>query len=300
MTVTSLRPGGRTADWVRDELWLLHRLTDGVSTPHECRVLRIDGPLDVAALRDGWRRVCRRHPALRTGLAERDDLPVAVVADEGAPVRLVDVSAGPGAEGRADEVCRDAVGTPFRLADGPLARLLVIRVAPARHRLVLVTHRSVADGAGPDRVLTDLARAYAVASHAAGSSAPPAVRSSPADGPAQLDGPPLAPPDDRAEAMRWWRDALAGFPPTLALPTDHPRPGGPSWRAGVVRFDWGAALAEAVARLAHAVGTGACHPCPAGRRGATCWWCHRPRWPRPPCPAGTPSRRRPPGRPGLI
>ncbi|MEV0001799.1 amino acid adenylation domain-containing protein [Micromonospora sp. NPDC050980] len=260
MTVTSSRPASRTRDWVRDELWLQHRLTGGASTPHECRALRIDGPLDVTALRRAWRQVCRRHPALRTSVEERHELPAVVVTGEGAPVRSVDVSADPQPERRADEVCREIAGAPFRLAEVPLARLLVVRIAPTRHRLMLVTHRAVADGAGPDRVLADLIRAYPAAARPAPSATVGPAGAGPGwpvpdAGPAPVDGPPFAPPDDRAEPMRWWREALAGCPATLTLPADHPRPGGPCWRAGVVRFDWGAGPAAAVARLADATGT---------------------------------------------
>lgn len=228
----------------QQRFWFLDSFVTGDTSPYTLtRAYRVDGPVDVTALGAAWDRVVDRHPALRTRLAERDG----VVWQE----------VGAAGESLGRTIPR---GCPPVPRPGPLARLSLTQEERGRWRLVFVAHRAVVDDDGADVVLRELARAYAAATGApAGTAAPPAgVDAAPAWEPARpyadyvaCETRYLASPDaDRARA--WWRRALTPAPDLLDIPGDPGAPGAPS---GVVPFQAGPEVAEAVSALADAEGT---------------------------------------------
>ena len=57
-----------------------------------------------------------------------------------------------------------------------------------------------------------------------------------------------------AGQVAWWREALAGAPPELALPADRPRPAAPSYRGHAVPCQVPAGVQRGLAGLARAQG----------------------------------------------
>ena len=79
-------PSGDAALLPQERLWFLDRLDPGTSTYNLPSRARLRGPLDPARLARCFGEVVRRHEALRTRFALRDDAPVQVI-DPPAPVR---------------------------------------------------------------------------------------------------------------------------------------------------------------------------------------------------------------------
>ncbi|MEU6041875.1 amino acid adenylation domain-containing protein, partial [Actinomadura sp. NPDC047616] len=192
------------------------------------RVLDIEGPLDTAALRRSWQTLLDRHAGLRVGFLTPAGArePVQVVADGVAvPWREADVPGGDADE--SERLVAEEAERGFDLASPPLLRLLLMRLGPGRHRLVVTMHHIVIDGWSMPILMEELWAAY----EAGGAPAAPAPAASPRDYLGWLAR------QDRDAARRAWRDALDGLDePTLVAPAvkdaDPVPPRGVTVRAG--------------------------------------------------------------------
>ena len=141
-------------------LWFLHRLEGPSATYNIPFVLRLQGPLDTAALAAAVGDVVTRHESLRTVVAENADgtpeqriLP----ADEAnAPFLVTDVAAD-----AVDAALQQAACEGFELDRELPLRTTVLRVAPQEHVVVFVFHHIAADGASMAPFLRNLLAAYA-------------------------------------------------------------------------------------------------------------------------------------------
>ncbi|OLD63512.1 MAG: hypothetical protein AUI47_08965 [Acidobacteria bacterium 13_1_40CM_2_68_5] len=216
--------GQRPISFAQQRLWFLDQLDPGRPFYNMPSTLRLRGPLDVSALRQGLDEIVRRHEVLRTTFPGVDGKPVAVVAPRWQTgLSTEDLSELPAAErwpaalGRA----RREAQQRFDLARGPLFRAQLLRLDAREHVLLLTFHHIVTDGWSEGVFYRELTALYAALSKG-GPSPLPALPIQYADYAAWqrdfLHGETL-------EIQRaYWRRALAGAPLTLDLPTDRPRP----------------------------------------------------------------------------
>ncbi|RLK09556.1 condensation domain-containing protein [Micromonospora sp. M71_S20] len=117
----------------------------GTGTPVNAVVAaRIGVAAEEDQLRAAIRRLCERHPGLRTRITGR----VLTTADvDVPPVRVTD--------GDWRTVVEAEVQTPFAFGTGPLSRFVLLPAAD-HHHLVIVGHHLVADGLSLVQVLRDL------------------------------------------------------------------------------------------------------------------------------------------------
>ncbi|WP_407555943.1 amino acid adenylation domain-containing protein [Streptomyces sp. Pv4-95] len=176
--------------------------------------LHFDHRVDADRLRAACRALLERNTSLRAGFTS-DGLPrpVQFIAD-GAhiPVVEADLSGLPAAEqrSRVEELLADDRRKRFDLSAPPLCRMLLIRLADGRDRLVLTHHLILWDGWSAWLFLEELFTLYERAGDATGLPAPGSYR----DYLAWLDE------QDTTRAVEAWRGALAGFDePTLLAPT---------------------------------------------------------------------------------
>jgi amino acid adenylation domain-containing protein len=239
----------------QERLWFLDRWAPGAAAYNIPTAFRLDGELDERALAAALDGVAARHEALRTVFAAgAGGAPVALARPPG-PVALAraDLSGlAPAARAAAGRrAVRAEAAAPFDLAAGPLLRARLLRLGPAAHALVLVTHHIVADGWSLGVVLRELGALYAAA-RAGAPAALPAPGLQYADYAAwqrdQLAGAGLA------RRLDYWRAQLAGAPPAGALPADWPRPARPGEAGGAARFRVAPGLVAAADALARARG----------------------------------------------
>jgi len=239
--------------FAQQRLWLLDRVAPARSAYNLPVALRLAGPLSVPALAGAAAALVRRHESLRTRFDDRDGEPFQIV-DPPAPPPLprVDLEALPSARrGAVAARLMDAESQrPFDLAGGRLLRLLLLRLSPEEHRLLVTQHHVVTDGGSMGILVRELATLY---------------RDALAGAPSSLPELPLQYPDFAAWQRRafagdalephldFWRRRLAGVPP-LRLPTDRPRPAAPSWRGGAVEVALPPALAERLQGLGRGEG----------------------------------------------
>ncbi|WP_435021128.1 amino acid adenylation domain-containing protein [Tundrisphaera sp. TA3] len=234
--------------FAQQALWYLDRLEPGRPTFNVTSAVRVAGPLDLDALLLGFREMIRRHDALRTTFPVVDGQPMARIAPEwDLELPTVDLAHLPEAErvAEAGRIAEEQARTPFDLADGPLIRARLIRLAPDDHAVLLAMHHIITDGWSFGVAAGELAALYE------------AIR----DGrPSPL--PPL--PVQYADYAHWqherlkgglldgligyWTERLAGLP-ALELPTDRPRPPVRSGRGGLRGFALSPELSESVREL---------------------------------------------------
>jgi amino acid adenylation domain-containing protein len=208
----------------QERLWFLEQLEGGNPAYHLGTALRLEGELDVAALRRSLTEIVRRHEVLRTTFAapDGDALQVVHPAAE-TPLPVLDLQGLPA--GRREEEIRRRLTAearrPFDLQAGPLLRCRLARLDGGVWIFALVVHHIVFDGWSTDLLVRELVILYEA--FAAGRPSPlPEL-------PVQyldfarwqrevLKGERL----DRLLSV--WKRRLEGAPQVLELPLDRPRP----------------------------------------------------------------------------
>nr|WP_301542280.1 non-ribosomal peptide synthetase [Pyxidicoccus fallax] len=218
--------------FAQQRLWFLDQLQPGAATYNIPVALRLEGPLDTAALERAFTEVVRRHESLRTTFADEGGAPIQVIhAPAPLPLPLVDLSAHEDGESEALRLARQETTRPFDLAAGPLLRARLLKLGDTRHVLLLTMHHIVSDGWSMGVLVREMAALYE------------AFR---AGQPSPLPELPLQYADVavwqrewlRGEVLEaqlaWWRKHLEGAPHALELPTDLPRPSVQTFRGASV------------------------------------------------------------------
>ncbi|MBT0566561.1 amino acid adenylation domain-containing protein [Williamsia sp. CHRR-6] len=241
-------------------LWFLNR-ADPTSPAYNLPfVLRVQGPLDVEALRAALVDVITRHEVLRTLYPEIDGEPV----QQPLPDAHAVVDTQFGVLDRTPEdvpallTAAARVGTDLRI-EAPI-RVLVVRSTTGdgglENHILIVAHHISADGWSLPIVVSDLSAAYASRSRGV----------SPNLGEPLLDYVDfslwqvdrvgdLADPESLGSAqIEYWRRRLAGVPGETMLPTDRPRPQQRTGAADNVEIELGDDLRAAVEAAATATG----------------------------------------------
>ncbi|MFF8669996.1 MupA/Atu3671 family FMN-dependent luciferase-like monooxygenase [Streptomyces sp. NPDC015242] len=204
----------------QERIWFLERLLPGRTAYNEVKAIRLDGPLDVPALRAALRGLVARHEGLRTVFEERDGAPRQVVRAVAEPdFEVVDATHAP--EATLRDVLSAESDRRFDLANGPLFVTRLVRTGERAHVLVLSLHHIVVDAASATVLARDLSALYRAERDGAPAGLPALTRSY-ADH-ARERAEAAHGPQSEAD-LAYWRRTLGGELPALALPTDRPRP----------------------------------------------------------------------------
>ncbi|GIJ44250.1 hypothetical protein Val02_11360 [Virgisporangium aliadipatigenens] len=227
----------------QQQLWFLDRLEPESSTYNTLTALRLRGQLDVAAMTASFRTIVERHDVFRATFPEVGGVPVqhlGAVPERVATV--VDLSGEPEPEAAAARLVDRTAARPFDLASGPLYRFTVARLSEHDHVVIIAVHHIIYDAASRSNLLREL-KAHYEANLRRQSAVVPRL-------PMQYQDYARGQQDRRWDGqLAYWREKLADAPPVLALPADRPRPATRTGRGGVVRFDLGARMTDAIRRL---------------------------------------------------
>src|SRR5215210_5436510 len=216
--------------FAQERLWFLDQLLPGSSAYNLSETLQINGVLDLGALARAFAEIVRRHEVLRTSFASAAGQPVQVIAAAmPVPIPVLDLGALPRqmGESAAAQIGPALAGRPFDLEQAPLLRPALLRLACEKHLLLITMHHIVSDAGSVDLLVGELASLY---------------RAFRAGEPSPLPELSVHYADYAAWQRRWlrdevleeqlayWRQQLAGAPPSLELPTDRLRPAVPSGR----------------------------------------------------------------------
>ncbi|KAA0115009.1 non-ribosomal peptide synthetase [Mycolicibacterium sp. P9-22] len=236
----AIRPERIPASPAQQRLLLVDRLGGESAVAYNYPLaFRVRGELRLDALDAALSDVLTRHESLRTVFDEDDGQYHQRILPAGtrAPLEVIDAAAA-----AIDNLIGVAVRRPFDLSTEIPLRVSIFRTDPREHTVVVLLHHIATDEWSDGPFLTDLNLAYAARVAGAGATLP-------------------ALPVQYADYTLWqrellqrlggqqrefWRDALAGAPDELALPTDRPRPARPSGAGGILHVDIPAHTAAAL------------------------------------------------------
>ncbi|AWL35213.1 amino acid adenylation domain-containing protein [Streptomyces sp. SM17] len=238
------RDGELRMSYGQQRLWFLEDFEPGGADYHSALPLRITGRLDTGALRAAVGDLTARHEALRTTFGQRDGVGVQVVHDR---LDAEWVTADAGDEATARKTVLAELARPYDLREGPLVRVLLVRLSDDEHLCVLGMHHIVTDGWSMGVVARELGALY-TARLQGGPHDLPEVTVQYADFAAWQRG-RLEDGGQLDEQLTWWREQLKGIAP-LELPTDRPRPAVRDSAGAVRRFTVPAATTAGLRALA--------------------------------------------------
>jgi len=234
--------------FAQQRLWFLDQLGNG-SAYNIPAVLHLQGMVKHSALEHAMQEIVRRHESLRTTFALLHAEPYQVIAP--APllkVPLIDLTvlSADQQEVAVQRRTQTEALHPFDLSKDLLLRVTLIRLASEAYVLLLTMHHIAADGWSLGIFVRELAALYQAF-----------VQQRPSPLPEltiqyadfahwqrqRLQGELLA------QQLAYWKQQLAGAPPLLALPTDHPRPAHATFQGSQVVFAVDAALTRQLRQL---------------------------------------------------
>ncbi|HYG63509.1 MAG TPA: condensation domain-containing protein, partial [Thermoanaerobaculia bacterium] len=243
------RKGALPLSFAQQRLWFLDQLEPDSPLYNVPVALRVEGYLGIVLLAKSLAALAQRHEALRTVFPAVEGSPMQVIRDTpDVQLPLIDLSGLPGA-GLGELVRRlatEEAGRPFRLADGPLLRATVLRLGPQDHAVLLTLHHIVSDAWSMGVLVRELTALYEA--YGAGRATPlrelPALPVQYADFASWQRG--WLQGETLEREIAYWRGQLAGLPPLLELPVDHPRPAVRSLRGAALPVRLPADLAPRV------------------------------------------------------
>ncbi|GAA1324702.1 non-ribosomal peptide synthetase/MFS transporter [Pseudonocardia xinjiangensis] len=233
-TIPVVPDGEPVMSFAQERLWFMDAYAPGTTAYTIPEAWRLHGAVDPTALSVALNRVAARHEPLRTRFpATVDGRPVVLVDPVGA-IPLTTAAAG--SDDAVDALVDAFMAEPFDLATGPVARGMLITIAPDEHVFALAVHHIAADGWSTELLLGEVL--------------------------ACLAGDPLpdlpvryrdfaawqrAQPDTEHD-VAYWREQLAGVAP-LELPTDRQRPPVPTYTGAAHEFSVAPSVLDEVFRL---------------------------------------------------
>lgn len=215
-----------TENWVNplgDRLAQRHHYPLRPESPacNNVEAVRLCGPVDVDALRSALAALVSRHEVLRTrcspGTGEGDPELIALDPAAARQVSDIEIVAAASLEA-ARALFAVRVEQAFDLERDLPLRVTLARIAADDHALLLLTHRIATDAWSCRLLLDEFFGAYHRALTGTGTDPqPPTIQY--ADFAAWQREHYDPEPD-----LAYWRERLAGMPPILELPLDHPRP----------------------------------------------------------------------------
>ena len=205
------------------QIWVFERLQPGTGAYLIYNHLLLEGPLDIAALESACRTVIQRHDAVRMRLFEREGEPVQTVVEHvDFSLPVLDLSSLPEPEREAAMLREIDLETarPFDLSRPPLLRVSLLKLAPDRHVILILTHHITTDAWATGQLQDEITVCYNAAL-AGLSPAFPEKTLQYADVLLWQHEPVQQ--QRLTRQIEFWRDALSGTTGLLALPTDHPR-----------------------------------------------------------------------------
>jgi amino acid adenylation domain-containing protein len=240
--------------FAQQRLWFIHQLTPTENLYSVSKALHVEGKFRLDVLRLSFERILARHEVLRTYFPEHDGQPVQRIKKEiDLDLKVRDLSSLQpelaALEGRS--LAKADCLEPFDLANGPLLRVRVARIAEEQYVLFVNMHHIISDGWSTAILIQELTSSYSA--YSAG------------EQPAFPD-PEWQYADFAVWQRKWldrevleqqtvyWRRQLEGIEP-LNLPLDHARPVAMSYRSALIPYQFPEQLSQKLRNVSRREGS---------------------------------------------
>ncbi|NEQ96452.1 MAG: amino acid adenylation domain-containing protein, partial [Cyanothece sp. SIO2G6] len=246
------REGALPLSFAQQRQWVLAQLEPDNPFYNIPVGLKISGALDLERLQDSVVSLLRRHEGLRIIVETVEGQPKVSIlpVPESFEIPVIDLTTDSNAEqeARVKDIAQQDAQMPFSLDNGPLFRLLLIRLTPTQHIALLTLHHMVTDAWSIGVIVQDIAQFYAASSDDASGVKAEGKRQKAEEQSCQNQKSkiknqksPLQYLDYAAwqrhwlqggvleEQLEYWQMHLHNAPPLLELPTDYPRPAIQTW-----------------------------------------------------------------------
>lgn len=222
--------------FAQERFWFMEQMQENSAAYNISCVLQLTGKLHIAALEASLAEIIRRHEVLRTVFPTVDGRPIQVINSPGAPpfdvIDLRTLSSNQRTE-EMQRLVNQMASKPFDLSEGPLIRLLLIRLAERENVFLLTMHHIISDGWSVGILMKELSLLYEA--FAGGKASPlPELPIQYADFASWHRA--LLSAVNMEEQVNYWKRQLEGAPPLLELPTDYPRPARQRFRGASLSF----------------------------------------------------------------
>ena len=216
--------------FAQQRLWVLDQLEEKTAAYNIPLALRLTGRLSIEALNQTFGEILCRHEVLRARFEQDTEQPLQIISPPAVfSLPVTDLSGVPEKERlwQAEHLVSEEIDRPFDIAQGPILRASLLRLADNDHILVINVHHIAFDGWSQRILLRELREFYDQFASGKTASLP--------ELPLQytdyvvwqreyLSGQRLE------DQLKYWRNRLGDAPGVLDLPTDHARPPRQSFR----------------------------------------------------------------------
>jgi len=149
--------------FAQQRLWILDRLDPGNPAYNLPAAVRLKGALDSRVLEQSINEVIRRHEALRTSFGDFEGQPIQVIAPAlilSLPIIHIQEMPLMQREAEAQRLAREESQRTFKLTEGPLLRMRLLRMDEKEHVLLIIPHHIVFDGWSVRVLIREVAALY--------------------------------------------------------------------------------------------------------------------------------------------
>jgi len=255
MEPQAMRPVSRNGhlplSFAQQRLWFMEQL-DPESTAYTISIaFRLRGPLNTPALELAFGEIVRRHEVLRTTFQSQDGNPCQVIgaAEPMIPPIINLCEAGEEAEAHARRLVRKEAERPFNLSQGPLLRVMTLKLAGEDHVITITMHHIITDGWSLELLVGEFVALYEAYGNGRASSLPELELQYADFATWQrewLQGEVLD------EGLRYWKKELSGELPIIEFPGARPRPKAPSYKGNELTLFIPSEISEGVKEICRA------------------------------------------------
>jgi len=247
-------PGPYPLSFAQRRIWFLQQFDRQSAAYNDPTALRIKGPLNIPVMERTFNEIIARHQVLRMTFPAQKGQPIMLPHEnQTITISIILLSEWPGYEAgqpaaaQISDFVNRSSGQAFELSKDMPVRVSLLKLAADDYVLVVNIHHIVLDGWSKGIMLQELMDLYEAFNR--GQASP-------------LKELPVRYTDYvywQHECMEgkligsqldYWKKKLAGAPPILALPTDHPRPHIPSGGGSLEPFSFSRQMYEALKNLA--------------------------------------------------
>lgn len=212
------------------EILVAAQLGDGSSCAfNESASLRLEGSLNVTALKSAWSKVVARHDTMRATFT-RDGLSMQIAPQVDIEVEEIDYTSEANPESSLQQLLHREAAKAYDLENGPLLRPKLVKLSTTLHYLVLDAHHLVCDGWSYNVIAEELAEYYNAACTQKAATLPNAKQY--AEHATEWTLAKQRP--DYEKQKGFWLNEFSSLPEPMDLPTDRPYPEERTYLGGTV------------------------------------------------------------------